>query len=550
VKLAIVVQRYGADISGGAELHARYIAELLARRHSVEVLTTCAHDYVTWRGTYAEGVEQINGVSVRRFAVAQERDPEDFGRRSTLVFDRPHSVADELAWLDSEGPTSPALIEHIGREADAFDAFIFFSYRYYHAWHGIRRVANKALLVPTAERDAALGLSIFAPIFKAVRGLFYNSPEERAMIEQVAGNASTPNVVVGVGSAVPRETSPERFRRTFDLREPYIVYVGRIDENKGCRELFDYFTNYRPRLGQRLSLVLMGTSLLPIPNHPHIRHLGFVSDRDKFDGIAGAEALVMPSYYESLSMVALEAWALGRPVLANGRCDVLRGQVVRSRAGLYYESFEEFAETLFTLTTNRTLNAAFGENGRAFYDQHYAWPVIERKYHDMLSRMGQPTPASTEPRIAPLPGWLSRRRKTLPAAAAVVDALPRGPVLGDVRPGDDAGPAGRRAPERVEPRRESGGGPAPFRPSPSRHAGPPPANQARPAAASSPRPQDRSPGGPSQGRRADQGGGRGGERGGDRGSADRGGGGRGPSAASSGRGDRARQGRHRRSPRR
>ena len=78
----------------------------------------------------------------------------------------------------------------------------------------------------------------------------------------------------------------------------------------------------------------MGTSILPIPKHPHIRHLGFVSDRDKFDGIAGAEALIMPSYYESLSMVALEAWALGRPVLANGRCDVLRGQVVRSRAGL------------------------------------------------------------------------------------------------------------------------------------------------------------------------------------------------------------------------
>ena len=479
MKVAIVVQRYGADISGGAELHARYIAELLARRHRVEVLTTCAHDYVTWRGTYPEGTESINGVPVRRFAVAHERDPEDFGRRSAHVFGHAHSIADEIAWLESEGPASPALIEHIGQHAGDFDAFIFFSYRYYHAWHGIRRVNDKALLVPTAERDPALGLAIFAPIFRAVRGIFYNSPEERAMIERIANNGSTPGVVVGVGSAVPRETSPERFRRAHDLHDPYVVYVGRIDENKGCGELFDYFTNYRPRLGQRLTLVLMGTSILPIPKHPHIRHLGFVSDRDKFDGIAGAEALMMPSYYESLSMVALEAWALGRPVLANGRCDVLRGQVVRSRAGLYYESFEEFAETLFTVTTNRTLNQAFGDNGRAFYDQHYAWPVIERKYQDLLSRVAQPDANTGAARLDPLPGWLTRRRKTLAPAATLVDALPRGPVLDDVRPAD--------APKMIESRRDQGSAPV-FRPSPTRAPGGPQRESARPPA-SAPRPQ-------------------------------------------------------------
>jgi glycosyltransferase involved in cell wall biosynthesis len=529
VKLAIVVQRYGADISGGAELHARYIAELLARRHSVEVLTTTAHDYVTWRGSYAEGTETINGVSVRRFSVARERDPEDFGRRSAQVFARAHSIADELAWLESEGPTSPALIDYIGQQAEAFDAFIFFSYRYYHAWHGIRRVAGKSLLVPTAERDAALGLSIFAPIFRSVRGLFYNSHEERAMIERVSGNASTPGVVVGVGSAVPRETSPERFRRTYSLREPYIIYVGRIDENKGCRELFDYFTNYRPRLGQRLTLVLIGTSILPIPKHPHIRHLGFVSDRDKFDGIAGAEALVMPSYYESLSMVALEAWALGRPVLANGRCDVLRGQVVRSRAGLYYESFEEFAETLFTLTTNRTLNAAFGDNGRAFYEQHYGWPVIERKYQDMLSRVAQ-APDAGAGRVEALPGWLARRRKNVPAAATIVDALPRGPALVEASADASAAtPTLRRPADRLEPRRDQAGA-AGFRPSPSRLAAQPtaqPATQStaqpagQPARASaavggggtrpagSTRPAERQTNAPRDARRSDQGAGRG-----------------------------------------
>ncbi len=123
--------------------------------------------------------------------------------------------------------------------------------------------------------------------------------------------------------------------------------------------------------------------MLPIPDHPRIRHLGFLDDQDKFDALAASDLLLMPSYYESLSMVALEAWALGKPVLANGKCEVLRGQCIRSQAGLYYETQAEFIETLRAITESRRLNAAFGENGRRFFQQHYAWPVIEQKYLDM-----------------------------------------------------------------------------------------------------------------------------------------------------------------------
>jgi glycosyltransferase involved in cell wall biosynthesis len=451
VKLAVVVQRYGADINGGAELHARYVAEMLARRHAVEVLTTCAHDYVTWRAHYPEGTETINGVPVRRFPVAHERDPREFGERSRLVFERRHSIADELDWLDAEGPTSPVLIDYVGQHADAFDYFLFFSYRYYHAYHGARRVPQKAILVPTAERDAALGLSIFGPVFRGVRGVMYNSPEERAIIQGVSGNASVPGVVVGIGSDLPRETSPERFRRKYDVAGPFVIYVGRIDQNKGCAELFDYFSNYRPRLGQQLTLLLAGNSILPIPDHPRIRHLGFISDRDKFDAIAASDALMMPSRYESLSMVALEAWGLGRPVLANGRCDVLRGQTIRSRAGLYYDNFAEFAEALFTITSNRALNQAFGENGRRFYERHYAWPVIQRKYEDMLALLSRSAAAPAP--MDGMPGWLTRRRRTLEPAQAVVDALPKGavayedPAAAEAPPArGDAGPAPRPSP--------------------------------------------------------------------------------------------------------
>jgi glycosyltransferase involved in cell wall biosynthesis len=424
VKLAIVVQRYAAEISGGAELHARYIAERLARHATVEVLTTCARDYVTWKNEFAPGEETINRVRVRRFPVDHPRSPERFGALSRVVFERRHSLQDELRWLDSEGPTSRALVRHIGEKAADFDFFLFFSYRYYHAWHGTRAVPSKAVLVPTAERDPAIGLSLFGPVFRGARALMYNSPEERALIEHVSQRRG-PGVIVGVGSEIPERPQPARFRRKYHARRPFALYVGRIDENKGCRELFSHFDRYALMYPHGLDLLLIGSSVLPIPKHPRIRHLGYLSDEDKFDALAAADVLVMPSQYESLSMVALEAWALGRPVLANGLCDVLKGQCIRSNGGLYYENFEEFAAALYLLEGSGPLGAVLGRHGREFFRRHYAWPVIERKYLDMFTRLAsEPVPA-----LEPLPGFFARRSRSLPPAAEVVAAAPTGAVL-------------------------------------------------------------------------------------------------------------------------
>ena len=427
MKLAVVVQRYGQAINGGAELHARYVAEHLARHAEVEVWTTCATDYVTWRNELPAGEERVNNVPVRRFRVKHERDPLAFGRLSERVFNQQHSIADELDWLDAEGPTSPGLIAHITKHASEYDFCIFFSYRYDHAFHGARAARTKAILVPTAERDPAAGLSIFAPIFRGVRALMYNSPEERAMLQGIAGNEHVPSVVVGVGSEVPANPQPQRFRQKHNIRGPFAVYVGRIDENKGCRELFDHFNAYlRERAGQ-LTLVLIGNSILEIPSDPRIRHLGFLDDADKFDAIAAAELLIMPSFFESLSMVALEAWALGKPVLANARCDVLKGQCIRSNAGLYYGSTSEFVETLRALEFNTWIAGSLGKNGRQYYRDHYDWPVVERKYLEMFDRLTKDGPA---PAADPLPGWFDRRRQDLPAAEEVIARLPKGPVGG------------------------------------------------------------------------------------------------------------------------
>lgn len=427
MKVAVIVQRYGEAINGGAELHARYVAERLARHADVRVLTTCASDYVTWRNELPPGTETINGVQVQRFPVAHERDPIRFSRLSAQVFTQTHSIADELAWLDAEGPASPALVRHLERHGGGFDVCVFFSYRYYHAYHGVRAVASRAVLVPTAERDAAIGLSIFGPILRGVSALMYNSPEERAMIQAAAGNHDVKSVVVGVGSDVPDTPQPGRFRQAYGIRGPFAIYVGRIDENKGCKELFEHFAAYAAS-GGRFSLLLIGQPVLPIPDHPHIRHLGFLPDRDKFDAMAAADVLIMPSYFESLSMVALEAWALGRPVLANATCDVLKGQCLRSNAGLFYEDRDEFIETLQAFERNRWLGGLLGRNGRRFFREHYEWSVIERKYLEVLGSLSSAPPRAPGA-IDPLPGWLERRRRVCRPGEEVAAGLPSGPAL-------------------------------------------------------------------------------------------------------------------------
>jgi glycosyltransferase involved in cell wall biosynthesis len=270
-----------------------------------------------------------------------------------------------------------------------------------------------------------VGLSILGPVFRGVRGIMYNTPEERALIQAVHGNTRVPGVTVGVGSQIPDTTDPAGAAAKFGLDRPYVLYVGRIDVNKGCAELFDYFMRYANGTERTLDLVLIGTPVLPVPVHPRVRHLGYVSDQDKYDVMAGAEALVMPSYFESLSMVMIEAWALGVPVLANGRCDVLAGQCLRSNGGLFYTNEREFEAMLDRLLDDPALAGRLGENGRGFYQTHYDWPVIERAYRELFDRLKASPPVAT---LEPLPTWLAARRRTLPPAAVSVDAAPRGPV--------------------------------------------------------------------------------------------------------------------------
>lgn len=387
MRLAFVVQRYGAEVNGGAETHCRWLAERLATRHHVEVFATRALGYVDWADSYPPGTVAVGGVPVHRFGVRRRRVARRFASISRTVFDGPHTREEEEEWVRANGPDSPALVGAVAAAAPRFDLFLFYCYRYYHSYFGLPRVRDKAVLVPTAEEDPAIGLSVFHELLKAPRGLVYLTPEEKALVEEASGNARVPNVVVGSGLSLPETRGDVDFRRRHGLRRPYLLYVGRIDKNKGCTSLFTYFKRFVEETGADVDLVLAGSAALRIPDHPRILHVGFVTEEEKVAALQAAELLVMPSPYESLSMVLLEAWKLGRPVLANGRCRVLAGQCLRSGGGLFYDGYAEFREAARVLLARRDLREALGRQGREYVEREYSWEQVDARVEAFLARL-------------------------------------------------------------------------------------------------------------------------------------------------------------------
>jgi len=384
-KVAIVVQRYGLEINGGAEYHARLIAKHLSRKHKIEVLTTCALDYVTWSPFYPEGIDIIEGIAVRRFLVDRERDPKRFGDLQKIILNEEHTILMEEEWMREQGPECSSMGEFIAEHQSEFDLFIFFSFRYYTTFKLLPLVAHKAILVPTAEHDDIVYLRLFKQFFQLPAAIAYNSVEERDLIWKIAQNHDVMGLVVGVGSEIPAKADELAFREKYSIPSPYILYVGRLDENKGLPQLFDHFVRYsKDYPNNPVQLVLAGKTIVDIPDHPKMRYIGFVSDEDKFNGLAGAECLVIPSQFESLSMVTLEAWAMSKPVLANGRTEVLKGQCQRSQAGLWFTDYEQFSSALQLLTSHNALRKKMGINGRNYFIQHYSWSVIEAKYEQLI----------------------------------------------------------------------------------------------------------------------------------------------------------------------
>lgn len=443
MRLAFIVQRYGSEVLGGSEQLCRLLAERLAAQHDVEVLTTCARDYVTWKNEYPEGSDRVRGVTVRRFASAKTRDIDAFNRYSDWIFSNPHSRDDEIEWLKQQGPWCPALLDHLRRQHQQYDVLIFFTYLYATSVLGTEISPGRSVLVPTAHDEPAIRLDIFKDLFNRVAALCYLTESEKQFVQRQFPDRPLLEELIGVGVDIPQsqpyprmpappdeepasneETNSEGaepatssnapdaaeaesrtedepstrefashllergsvFRRRHRLYGPIALYGGRIDPGKGCEELIEYFSSY-VKEGGDATLALMGVKLMPLPEEPFIRFAGLLSDGERIQALGAATVVICPSPYESLSLLALEAMSVGTPVLVNARSAVLVEHCVRSNGGLWYTDRNEFVECLNVLMGDPRLRAALGRNGRDYVRKNYRWEVVLGKYERIFAKV-------------------------------------------------------------------------------------------------------------------------------------------------------------------
>jgi glycosyltransferase involved in cell wall biosynthesis len=358
-------------------------------------------------------------VTVRRFASARPRDIQRFNQYSDWIFNHPHGRDDEQRWLEEQGPWCPALQEYLERQHRSYDALIFFTYLYAPTVLGLAVAPEKSILVPTAHDEPAIRLGLYREMFAKPAAMAYNTEVERRFLTGEFPIRAIAEETVGCGVDLPQQshdraraddeapaadadapapdlsrgrwpaqTRGAAFRGRHKIHSPFALYGGRIEKGKGCEELVEYFSTYHAG-GGHLTLALMGVKLMPLPEEPYIRFAGLLSERERLQALEAASVVIVPSPFESLSLLALEAFAVGTPILANARSEVLVDHCLRSNAGLFYADRDEFVECLNLLAVDDRLRAQMGRNGRAYVRENYRWDIIMGKYERMLGAVRQ-----------------------------------------------------------------------------------------------------------------------------------------------------------------
>lgn len=389
MKIAFVVQRYGLEVMGGSELHCRQVAERLAAAgHDCTVYTTTARDYITWKNEYNPGETILNGVLIKRYPTEKERDIESFNAFSDRIFFSDHNRDDEIEWMDRQGPCAPRLLDALEKESAGYDLFVFFTYLYYNTYWGLKRVPGPKALVPTAHDEPALHLGIMHEVFSEPDAFVFNTSAEKAMLERFFEFDGKYQDTVGVGVTIPGELPDTGFCGKHGLRNPFLLYAGRIEPGKGCQEMLDCFLSYAEH-HPGIQLALIGKLLMDLPERPDIRYLGFLSPEEKNQAMARADVTLHPSHLESLCMAALESLAVQTPILVQGRTEPLRQHCLLGNCGLWYTNAREFEEALDLLLGDLDLNRALGRAGLNYVRSRYAWDAIVEKYDKMFLFLGQ-----------------------------------------------------------------------------------------------------------------------------------------------------------------
>lgn len=389
MRILFTSQRYGENIVGGSEFATRQFAERLsARGHDVTVVTSCATSYTDWDNVHESGESDINGVVVVRLPVRAARDQRVFGGLHKRVLRRdPMFHFEQQLWAEKIGPELAGFADWLDTHIDNFDVAVFKSYLYFPTTQGLPLVSGRLPTVFHAEAhpEEMLDLPLYDGLFRLADAFQFGAAEERELIAQRFGFDPVGGVV-GVGVDPPRDSghSPLTSRLSEIIATPYVVVLGRFGGGKGSETVLANFAEFRRRTSIDLRLVFAGEEPVGVETSSDIVFAGFLDEQEKEILLSNAVCLIQPSLLESFSIVLVEAWNVGTPVLADGHCAVVAGQVGRSGGGLLYANVDEFVAGLSRLM-NGEERSSLGTNGRAYVDAHYRWDVVLDRFLEVTT---------------------------------------------------------------------------------------------------------------------------------------------------------------------
>ena len=387
MKIAFVTPWYGPDIPGGMESETRRTAVHLHRAgYEVEILTTCIHQFQSdWGKNYHKpGTTAVNDIIVRRFPV-QKRDKAAFDAVNwRLMRNLPISPEEEQTYIQ-EMFRVPALYDFIEQHCQDY-IFFFIPYMFASTHFGVQICPQRSAIIPCLHDESYAYMNIYRQSLPKARAMVLHVESERVLVDKIWGESVQSRIVIGEGVDVGFSFDAERFRQRNHLTDPFILYVGRKERGKNTHLLVAHWSRYVQERQNETKLLLVGPGKIEVPAAMagSVIDLGFIPAPDKYDAYAAASILCQPSTNESFSLVIMESWLTGTPVLVNGRCAVTREHCRRNNGGLYFTNYDEFAATIDYLMANPAVAQQMGQNGRQYVLDNYQWPTIIAKYRQII----------------------------------------------------------------------------------------------------------------------------------------------------------------------
>jgi glycosyltransferase involved in cell wall biosynthesis len=420
VKFAFITPRYGAEFNTGAEHACRLLAEQIAKRHDVDVLTTTARDSSQWKNEYSEGSDRVRGALVRRFAVSAMPERSSLSDLARRLREGPRCRADEMSWVRHAGPWSSGLMEHIKRQHRSYDALVFFGLLHPLTVSGLEVAPERSILFPHVHLRSEMRFDLWAEVLMAARAVGYFSNSERRLVHAYIGIAPQFEEVIGIGVDPPPQQSYPRhqqdpadvitpeddaaseddspidesylggrgipFRRRHRLFDNFALFGGRVEPGNGCEEMLEYFDSFATARAEDMRLVLMGVKMMTVPEAPYLRLAGVLPDRERMTAYEAASITIAPGATDLLSQSLLESLAVGTPVLANAANEAAVEHCRRANAGLYYSNRDEFVGALNVLQTP-ALRERMGENGRRYIRNYHQWDAVLGRFERLVGRV-------------------------------------------------------------------------------------------------------------------------------------------------------------------